>query len=47
MPIDSMLVSAAVVMMFVVFAAALAWGQYQSRPLQQQRDSGQRKHRGF
>jgi hypothetical protein len=30
MPIDSMLVSAAVVTMFVLFAAVLAWGERQS-----------------
>ena len=47
MPIDSMLVSAAVVTMFAVFAAALAWGQYQSQPLEQQPANGQRKRRSF
>jgi hypothetical protein len=45
MPIDSMLVSAAVVAMFVIFAAALAWGERQSRSLQQQQPTGARKHR--
>jgi hypothetical protein len=34
MPVDSMLVSAAVVAMFVVFAAVLAWGEFQTRPKQ-------------
>jgi len=42
MPIDSMLVSAAVVTMFAV----LAWGERQSRPLQQPADS-RRKRRSF
>src|SRR5438046_164650 len=46
MPIDSMLVSAAVVTMFVVFAAVLAWGERQSRPLHQPADS-HRKRRSF
>jgi hypothetical protein len=30
MPVDSMLVAASVVMMFVVFAAVLAWGDSQT-----------------
>jgi hypothetical protein len=32
MPFDSMLMSAAVVAMFAVFAAVVAWGDYQTRP---------------
>ncbi|MCP3392488.1 hypothetical protein NLM27_27465 [Bradyrhizobium sp. CCGB12] len=32
MPVDSMLVAASVVTMFVVFAAVLAWGDSQTRP---------------
>ena len=32
MPIDSMLVSAAVTLMFLVFAGVLAWGEIQTRP---------------
>jgi hypothetical protein len=32
MPIDSMLVSAAVILMFLVFAGVLAWGEIQTRP---------------
>jgi len=32
MPVDSMLVAASVVLMFVVFASALAWGDLQTRP---------------
>lgn len=31
MPVDSMLVAASVVLMFVVFAAVLAWGESQTR----------------
>jgi hypothetical protein len=34
MPVDSMLVAAGVVLMFVVFAAVLAWGDSQTRPKQ-------------
>jgi hypothetical protein len=32
MPIDTMLVSAAVISMFLVFAGVLAWGEIQTRP---------------
>jgi K+-transporting ATPase A subunit len=32
MPFDAMLVSAAVVAMFVAFAVVLLWGDYQTRP---------------
>ncbi len=35
MPFDSMLVSAAVISMFVVFAGVLAWGDFQTRPPRQ------------
>jgi hypothetical protein len=31
MPIDAMLVSAAVISMFLVFAGVLAWGEVQTR----------------
>ena len=34
MPVDSMLVAASVTMMFVVFAAFLAWGDAQTRTKQ-------------
>ena len=47
MPIDSMLVSAAVVIMFVVFAGVLAWGKRQSELAGQQTYSGERKRRSF
>ena len=44
MPADSMLVAAGVVLMFVVFAAVLAWGDLQTRPKQlaQQTDTKRR-----
>jgi hypothetical protein len=32
MPFDTMLVSAAVISMFLVFAGVLAWGEIQTRP---------------
>jgi hypothetical protein len=44
MPFDSMLVSAAVILMFLVFAGALAWGEIQTRQvrLTAARDSSDR-----
>jgi hypothetical protein len=42
MPIDSMLVSAAVVLVFVAFAGVLLWGNFQTEsagPAQQKRRS--------
>jgi hypothetical protein len=42
MPVDSMLVAASVVMMFVVFAAVLAWGDSQTRQLTQQPNAKRR-----
>jgi hypothetical protein len=47
MPIDSVLVSVAVVAMFVIFAGVLAWGERQSRLLQQMPADGHRKRRSF
>ena len=38
MPIDTM---------FVAFAAALAWGQRQSRPVTELLENGERKRRSF
>jgi hypothetical protein len=32
MPFDAMLMSAAVVAMFLLFAGVVAWGDYQTRP---------------
>jgi hypothetical protein len=46
MPVDSLLVSVAVVVMFVVFAAALAWGDLQTRPKQLAQQSSA-KRRAF
>ena len=34
MPVDSMFVVVAVISMFVVFAAVLAWGDFHTRPKQ-------------
>jgi hypothetical protein len=43
MPVDSMLVSLAVILMFVVFAAALAWADFQTRPNRLARQSDIRR----
>ena len=47
MPIDSILVAAAVVTIFVVFAGVLAWGERQSRHLHEEPVASQRKRRSF
>jgi hypothetical protein len=47
MPVDSILVSAAVVSVFVVFAGALIWGDFQSRSMRQQPVSRNKKRRSF
>jgi len=46
MPVDSMLIAAAVISMFVVFAGVLIWGDFQTRPKQQIRLSAA-KRRSF
>jgi Tfp pilus assembly protein PilV len=47
MPIDSMLVSAAVVAMFVIFAGVLAWADRQTRSLQHAPADSDPKRRSF
>jgi hypothetical protein len=47
MPFESMLVAAAVVTMFVIFAGVLAWGERQTRSLHDQSASGEQKRRSF
>jgi len=47
MPVDSILVSAAVVSVFLIFAGVLIWGNFQSGPTQQQSVGRNRKHRSF
>jgi hypothetical protein len=47
MPIDSILVTAAVVAMFAIFAGVLAWGERQTRLVGQASAAGQRKRRSF
>ena len=47
MPIDLMLVSAAVVAMFVIFAGVLSWAERQSRSLQQAPADSDPKRRSF
>ena len=47
MPIDSVLVSAAVVAMFVIFAVVLAWGDRQTRQLQPHSAESRPRRRSF
>ena len=42
MPADSILVAVGVVAMFAIFAAVLAWGDFQTCPKQLGRSSGRR-----
>jgi hypothetical protein len=46
MPFDAMLVSAAVVIMFVAFAGVLLWADYQTRPARGS-DSGSQRRRSY
>ena len=47
MPIDSILVSAGVVAMFVVFAGALMWGDHQTKATRSSLAASVTKRRGF
>ena len=47
MPFDAMLVSAAVVAVFVAFGAVVLWGDYQTRPDRLKANSDTAKRRGF
>ncbi len=47
MPFDAMLVSAAIVFFFVVFALVLLWGDHQTRPDRLQVGSQPAKRRSF
>jgi hypothetical protein len=46
MSFDAMLVSAAVIFMFVVFAGVLVWGDFQTRPVRQKAVALSQKRRG-
>lgn len=47
MPVDSILVSAAVVSVFLIFAGVMIWGDFQSQPMRQQPVARNRKRRSF
>ena len=47
MPIDLILVSAAVVTVFVVFAGVLIWGNFRTEPARQGSDKRNRRRRSF
>jgi hypothetical protein len=47
MPVDPILVSAAVVSIFLIFAGVVIWGDLHSRPMRQESVDRNRKRRGF
>jgi hypothetical protein len=47
MPSDAMVVSAAVIAMFLVFAGVLLWGDAQTRPDRMKADAHSQKRRSF
>jgi hypothetical protein len=47
MPFDAMVVSVAVVAMFLAFAVVLLWGDLQTRPDRLKTDSNRQKRRSF
>jgi hypothetical protein len=47
MPVDSILVSAAVVSVFLIFAGVMIWGDFHSQPMRQESVSRSRKRRSF
>jgi hypothetical protein len=47
MPVDSILVSAAVVAMFVIFAGVLLWGDFQSGSMRQESSGRNQKRHSF
>lgn len=47
MPFDAMVVSAAVVVVFVAFAAVMLWADFQTRPDRLKADSNPPKRRSF
>jgi hypothetical protein len=48
MPVDAMMVSAGVLLIFLVFAGVLLWGDYQTRPDHRLKaDSNPSKRRSF
>ena len=47
MPFDAMVMSAAVIAMFLVFAGVLLWGDAQTRPDRLKADAHSQKRRSF
>jgi hypothetical protein len=47
MPVDSILVSAAVVSVFVIFAGVLIWANFQTAPARREPADGNRRRRSF
>jgi hypothetical protein len=47
MPVDSILVSAAVVSVFLIFAGVLIWVDFHSQPMRQEPVSRNKRRRSF
>jgi hypothetical protein len=47
MPVDPIVVSAAVVSVFAVFSAVLIWGDFLSQPIQQETVSRNKRRHSF
>jgi hypothetical protein len=47
MPAEAMLVSAAIIAMFVLFGAVLYWGDRRTRDMSAPAESAKTKHRSF
>jgi len=47
MPVDAMMVSAGVILAFLVFAGVLLWGDYQTRSDRLKADSNRPRRRSF
>jgi len=47
MPVDAMMVSAGVLLTFLVFAGVLLWGDYQTRSDRLRADSNRPRRRSF
>ena len=47
MPFDAMVLSAAIITVFVIFGAVLYWSERRTRDMSATAESGKAKHRGF
>ena len=47
MPVESLIVSAAIVCMFVIFGSVLYWGERRTRTMSRAGETAKAKRRGF